>query len=86
MAMDYEAGDYQKLAIKQFAPRSIRETAEGKYWKQFKAPVVAKQVRFVHGQVSANQCKTAHATLATRRRPSLCTGMRHAAACVQWRG
>jgi hypothetical protein len=42
--MEYEAGDYQKLAVKQFPARSIRETAEGKYWKQFKAPVFAKQV------------------------------------------
>jgi hypothetical protein len=42
--MEYEAGDYQKLAVKQFTARSIIETAEGKYWKQFKAPVFAKQV------------------------------------------
>jgi hypothetical protein len=42
--MEYEAGDYRKLAVKQFPARSIRETAEGKYWKQFKAPVFAKQV------------------------------------------
>ncbi|WIA16183.1 hypothetical protein OEZ85_012896 [Tetradesmus obliquus] len=41
--MEYEAGDYRKLAVKQFPARSIRETAEGKYWKQFKAPVFAKQ-------------------------------------------
>jgi hypothetical protein len=42
--MEYEAGDYQKLQIKQYPARTQRETAEGKYWKQFKAPVVAKQV------------------------------------------
>jgi U3 small nucleolar RNA-associated protein 15 len=42
--MEYEAGDYQKLQIKQYPARTTRETAEGKYWKQFKAPVVAKQV------------------------------------------
>lgn len=42
--MEYEAGEYRKLAVKQFPARSIRETAEGKYWKQFKAPVFAKQV------------------------------------------
>lgn len=46
--MEYEAGDYRKLPIKQFPARSIRETAEGKYWKQFKAPVFAKQVRLAH--------------------------------------
>jgi len=43
--MEYDAGSYVKLQVKQFPARSIRETAEGKYWKQFKAPVFAKQVR-----------------------------------------
>lgn len=43
--MEYDSGSYLKLQIKQFPARSIRETAEGKYWKQFKAPVLAKQVR-----------------------------------------
>jgi hypothetical protein len=42
--MEYEAGSYLKLQVKEFPARSIRETAEGKYWKQFKAPVFAKQV------------------------------------------
>lgn len=42
--MDYEAGEYQKLAIKQYPARALRETAEGRYWKRFKAPVVAQQV------------------------------------------
>eukprot|EP00879_Flechtneria_rotunda_P019276 GHRR01020243.1.p1 GENE.GHRR01020243.1~~GHRR01020243.1.p1 ORF type:complete len:421 (+),score=116.30 GHRR01020243.1:737-1999(+) len=41
--MEYEAGDYKKLAVKQFPARSIRETAESKFWKQYKAPVYAKQ-------------------------------------------
>lgn len=41
--MEYEAGDYRRLPVKQFPARSIRETAEGKYWQQFKAPVFAKQ-------------------------------------------
>ena len=45
--MEYEAGDYKKLAVKQYPPRSIRETAEGKYWQRFKAPLFAKQVCFV---------------------------------------
>ena len=39
------AGEYRRLDIKQYAPRSIRETAENKFWKKFKAPVIAKQVR-----------------------------------------
>jgi hypothetical protein len=42
--MEYEPAEYQKLQIRQYAPRSIRETAEGKYWRRFKAPIVAKQV------------------------------------------
>ncbi|KAF8055723.1 utp15 [Scenedesmus sp. PABB004] len=41
--MEYEAGEYRKLAVKAFPPRSLRETAEGKYWKRFKAPLFAKQ-------------------------------------------
>lgn len=42
--MDYEAGEYRKLAIRQFPARELRETAEGKYWKQFRAPLSAQQV------------------------------------------
>lgn len=42
--MEYEPAEYQKLQIRQYAPRSLRETAEGKYWRQFKAPTIAKQV------------------------------------------
>lgn len=42
--MEYEPGSYLKVQVKQFPARSIRETAEGKYWQQFKAPVLAKQV------------------------------------------
>ncbi|GFR40760.1 hypothetical protein Agub_g1372, partial [Astrephomene gubernaculifera] len=41
--MEYEPAEYQKLQIRQYAPRSIRETAEGKYWRRFKAPIIAKQ-------------------------------------------
>ncbi|KXZ44237.1 hypothetical protein GPECTOR_70g467 [Gonium pectorale] len=41
--MEFEAGEYQKLQVRQYAPRSIRETAEGKYWRRFKAPIVSKQ-------------------------------------------
>ena len=45
--MDYEAGEYQKLVVRQYPPRALRETAEGRYWRQFKAPVVAQQVGVV---------------------------------------
>ncbi|KAG2498088.1 hypothetical protein HYH03_003846 [Edaphochlamys debaryana] len=41
--MEYEPAEYQKLQLRSYAPRSIRETAEGKYWRRFKAPVIAKQ-------------------------------------------
>ena len=47
LVMDYDAGEYQKLAVRQYPPRALRETAEGRYWRQFKAPVVAQQVRKV---------------------------------------
>jgi hypothetical protein len=30
--------------VKQYPARTLRETAEGKYWKRFAAPSVAKQV------------------------------------------
>ena len=39
-----QPGEYKKLEVKQYAPRSIRETAENRFWKKFKAPVIAKQV------------------------------------------
>ncbi|KAK9812594.1 hypothetical protein WJX72_000068 [[Myrmecia] bisecta] len=42
--MDYEPTDYKKLAIRQYPARDLRETAEGKYWRQFKEPVVVQQV------------------------------------------
>lgn len=42
--MDYDAGAYRKLVVKQYPARSLRETAEGKYWKRFAAPSVAKQI------------------------------------------
>ncbi len=41
---EYEPAEFQKLEVRQYAPRSIRETAEGKYWRRFKAPIIAKQV------------------------------------------
>ena len=42
--MDYEPAEYRKLVLKQFPPRALRETAEGKYWKRFANPVNAQQV------------------------------------------
>lgn len=43
--MDYEAGTYQKLPIKQYPARELGETAEGRYWRRFLSPATAKQVR-----------------------------------------
>jgi U3 small nucleolar RNA-associated protein 15 len=39
-----EPGTYKKLQIKAFPARAQRETAEGKYWRAFKAPTVISQV------------------------------------------
>ena len=44
MDADQELGSYRKLAVKQYPPRSLRETAEGAYWKRFRAPVLSQQV------------------------------------------
>eukprot|EP00887_Chlorella_sp_A99_P001615 scaffold8.g1615.t1 len=38
------AGEYVKLPIKRYEARELKETAEGKYWRQFRAPLTAKQV------------------------------------------
>ena len=42
--MEYDAGTYQKLPIKQYAHREMSETAEGRYWSKFQSPLAAKQV------------------------------------------
>ena len=44
MESEYNAGEYTPLEIRRFPARTLRETAEGKYWKRFQAPVLAKQV------------------------------------------
>lgn len=44
-------GTYLKLPVKRYAPRSIRETAEGRYWRAYKAPSLLNavaQVTSVH--------------------------------------
>ncbi len=76
--MEYEAGDYQKLQIKQYPPRTIRETAEGKYWKRFKAPTVTKEV----GGAATSQRAQIAALPApnARRRPRAPMATQHSAA------
>lgn len=44
MAERTHDGTYLKLPVKRYAPRSIRETAEGRYWKAYKAPSLINQV------------------------------------------
>lgn len=39
----YAAGEYVKLRAKQYPPRALRETPEGRYWRRFRAPAVAQQ-------------------------------------------
>ena len=52
-----QPGEYQKLVIKQFPPRTLRETAEGAYWKRFKAPVLAQQVASsLHSRTGCCHC------------------------------
>mmetsp|Transcript_5412 Transcript_5412/g.11948 ORF Transcript_5412/g.11948 Transcript_5412/m.11948 type:complete len:530 (-) Transcript_5412:1074-2663(-) len=41
--MEYEPAEYQRLEIRQFPARTLRETAEGKYWRRFRAPTLAQQ-------------------------------------------
>ena len=38
-------GEYRKLHIRRSAPKSLRETTEGKYWRRFAAPTTIQQVR-----------------------------------------
>lgn len=35
--MEVEPGEYQKLQIHKYPPRSFKETAEGKFWDKFKS-------------------------------------------------
>ena len=37
-------GEYRKLQPKKFEPRSIRETAEGRYWRAYKSPALLDQI------------------------------------------
>jgi U3 small nucleolar RNA-associated protein 15 len=44
MAERMNDGTYLKLPVKRYAPKSIRETAEGRYWRAYRAPSVVNQV------------------------------------------
>lgn len=42
--MELQTGEYQKLQIRQYPQRTLRETAEGRYWKQFRGTKALQQV------------------------------------------
>lgn len=44
--MASEPTDYVKLPIRQFPPKALRETSEGRYWKSFRCIASEKSVRF----------------------------------------
>lgn len=65
---EYQPAEYQKLEVRQYPTRTLRETAEGKFWRRFKAPTVSKQVRDAAG-------------LARIPHEALLLGLLHAASC-----
>lgn len=42
--MQLQTGEYQKLQVRQYPQRTLRETAEGRYWKQFRGTTAIQQV------------------------------------------
>lgn len=42
--MELQTGEYQKLQIRQYPQRTLRETAEGRYWKHFRGTKILQQV------------------------------------------
>ncbi len=41
---EYLIGQFQKTVIKQYPARTLHETAESRYWRRFRAPIVSQQV------------------------------------------
>lgn len=76
--MEYDTAEYKKLQIRSYAPRALRETSEGKFWKRFKSPVVAKQVR-----APLNIATVAIA--GSRVRPQTCAAMTLCGQALAWR-
>lgn len=68
-----QAGEYQKLAIKRYPARAIRETAEGKYWGRFATPKVSKQVGAV-SCIDFQEDKPFHFTVTTGTRVVMYNG------------
>lgn len=40
-----EPGEYRKLRVPTYAPRTLRETPESRYWRRFRTPKLVQQVR-----------------------------------------
>jgi U3 small nucleolar RNA-associated protein 15 len=40
-------GEYRKLPVKRYSATTIRETAEGRYWREYKSTVLSEQVNAV---------------------------------------
>ena len=60
MAAEFEPSEYQRLQARSYPARSLRETAEGKYWRRFKAPLVSKQVRAQRASCFAAAADSVH--------------------------
>ena len=40
-------GEYRKLPVKRYAVKATRETAEGRYWREYRSTTLAEQVNGV---------------------------------------
>jgi hypothetical protein len=65
-----ELGEYPKLRVPTYAPRALKETPEGRYWRGFRAPTLLQQVRAARGAASP------------LRRAAFTVGIPAAACCV----
>ena len=78
--MQLQTGEYQKLQVRQYPQRTLRETAEGRYWKQFRGTTALQQVSESAARWTASISSAALLQLnarADRRRHShrLCAGV-----------
>lgn len=48
-----EPGEYRKLRVPTYAPRLVRETVEGKYWRRFRSPKLFQQARGAPSRLAA---------------------------------
>ena len=70
-------GDYVKVEPKRYAPKTLRETAEGRYWRAYKAPALinaVSQVTSLHFHfpwVVKSLLRWSVFCAATRRKPTI---------------